>query len=101
MAAYINERNRIQDEMKRLGLVEKDAQGNVTSYVNSGRAVYYVEIPDIATSGGNINVKAEDFIGTGKLHANTAPPITITNASDAYLKLNNILMGAQGGQHCL
>ncbi|WP_303839130.1 hypothetical protein [Selenomonas ruminantium] len=97
MAAYINERNRIQDEMKRLGLVEKDAQGNVTSYVNSGRAVYYVEIPDIATSGGNINVKAEDFIGTGKLHANTAPPITITNASDAYLKLNNILMGEQGG----
>ena len=97
MAAYINERNRIQDEMKRLGLVEKDAQGNVTSYVNSGRSVYYVEIPDIATSGGNINVKAEDFIGTGKLHANTAPPITITNASDAYLKLNNILMGEQGG----
>ena len=97
MAAYINERNRIQDEMKRLGLVEKDAQGNVTSYVNSGRSVYYVEIPDIATSGGNINVKAEDFIGTGKLHANTAPSITITNASDAYLKLNNILMGEQGG----
>lgn len=97
MAAYINERNRIQDEMKRLGLVEKDAQGNVTSYVNSGRSVYYVEIPDIATSGGNINVKAEDFIGTGKLHANSAPSITITNASDAYLKLNNILMGEQGG----
>ena len=98
MAAYIAERTRIQDEMARLGLVEQDAGGKVTAYIHSGRPVYYVEIPDIATSGGNINVKTNDFIGTGNLQANSAPSITITNESDAYLKLNNILMGAQGGQ---
>ena len=97
MAAYIAERTRIQGEMERLGLVEIDEQRNVTSYINSGRPVYYVEIPDIATSGGNINVTASDFSGTGKLRANSAPSITIENKSDAYLKLNNILMGEKGG----
>ena len=97
MAAYIAERDRIQNKMKELGLVETDENGNVTAYVNSGRPVYYVEIPDIATSGGNINVEANDLKGTGRLHANTAPSITIQNSSDAYLKVNNILMGEQGG----
>lgn len=96
MAAYIAERDRIQSEMVRLGLTEKDEKGN-TVYLSSGRSVYYVEIPDIATSGGNINVQANDLTGTGNLHANSAPSVTITNASDAYLKLNNILMGEQGG----
>ncbi len=97
MAAYIAERGRIQDEMKRLGLVEKDENGNVVQYLNTGRPVYYVGIPDIAVSGGNINVQANDLTGTGNLHANAAPAVTITNESDAYLKLNNILMGEQGG----
>ena len=98
MAGYIAERTRIQNEMESQGLVEKDANGKITAYLSSGRPVYYVEIPDIATSGGNINVKADDFIGTGILHANSAPSITIENKSDAYLKLNNILMGEQGGK---
>lgn len=98
MASYIAERDRIQNKMKELGMVELDENGNVTSYVNSGRSVYYVEIPDIATSGGNINVRANNLTGTGKLRANTAPSVTIKNDSDAYLKLNNILMGEQGGK---
>ena len=101
MAAYIAERDRIQNEMVRLGLTEKgvDKDGNETIvYVNSGRPVYYVEIPDISTGGGNINVMTNHFIGKGKLHANSAPGITITNNSDAYLKLNNITMGEQGGK---
>ena len=87
MAAYIAERDRIQKKMNDLGLDN-----------DSNRPVYYVEIPDIAASGGNINVQANDFTGTGKLEANSAPSITITNESDAYLKLNNIIMGEQGGQ---
>ena len=97
LAAYIAERTRIQDDMVRLGLAEKDEQGNY-QYTGNGRSVYFVEIPDIATSGGNINVTANDFIGTGNLRANSAPSVTITNNSDAYLKLNNILMGEQGGK---
>ena len=40
MAAYIAERGRIQDEMKRLGLVEKDKNDNVVQYLNTGRPVY-------------------------------------------------------------
>ncbi|WP_028130604.1 hypothetical protein [Selenomonas sp. AE3005] len=87
MAAYIAERDRIQQKMRDLGLDN-----------DSNRPVYYVEIPDIAASGGNINVQANDFNGTGKLHANSAPSVTITNESDAYLKINNIIMGEQGGQ---
>ena len=70
----------------------------ITGTNTGGRPVYYVEIPDIATSGGNINVQANDFIGNGTLEANSAPSVSITNETDAYLKLNNILMGEKGGQ---
>ncbi len=101
MAAYVAERDRIRGEMEELGLTEKgkDKDGNETTvYSNSGRPVYYVEIPDISTSGGNINVQANNLTGTGELRANAAPNVTITNESDAYLRLNNILMGEQGGQ---
>ena len=97
MAAYIAERERIKADMERLGLTDKDTNGNYV-YTNSGRPVYYVEIPDIATSGGNINVTTNDFTGGGTLEAYSAPSITITNDSDAYLKLNNIIMGEKGGQ---
>ncbi|SDO87442.1 leukotoxin LktA like protein [Selenomonas ruminantium] len=97
LAAYIAERERIQNDMINLGLAEKDEQGNY-KYTSNGRSVYFVEIPDIATSGGNINVTSNDLIGTGNLRANSAPGVTITNNSDAYLKLNNILMGEQGGK---
>jgi len=97
LVAYVAERDRIQNEMVSLGLAEKDDKGNYV-YVKNGRPVYFVEIPDIATGGGNINVTANDFKGNGKLRANSAPGVTITNQSDAYLKLNNILMGEQGGK---
>ena len=97
MAAYIAERTRIKEEMEKLGLTETDSSGKKV-YSNTGRPVYYVEIPDMATSGGNINVTSNDFIGGGTLEAYSAPSITITNDSDAYLKLNNIIMGEKGGQ---
>ena len=97
LAAYIAERDRIQNDMVRLGLAEKDNQGKWV-YTSTGRPVYFVEIPDITTGGGNINVTANDFTGTGNLRANASPGVTITNESDAYLKLNNIIMGEQGGK---
>ena len=97
LVAYVAERDRIQNEMIDLGLAEKDDKDHYV-YVKNGRPVYFVEIPDIATGGGNINVTANDFTGNGKLRANSAPGVTITNQSDAYLKLNNILMGEQGGK---
>ena len=97
MAAYIAERDRIKKKMKDLKLLETDDDGNITAY-NSSLPIYFVEIPDIATSGGNINVTTNEFTGTGKIHANSAPSVKITNASDAYLKLNNIIMGEKGGQ---
>ena len=97
MAAYIAERDRIKNKMKDLNLLVMDDNGNVTAY-NTSLPIYFVEIPDIATSGGNINVTANEFIGTGKLHANSAPSVKITNESDAYLKINNIIMGEKGGQ---
>ena len=98
LAAYVAERQRIQEDMEHLGLVDRDASGNITAYSSKGRPVFYVEVPDIATSGGNINVMANNFVGTGNLRAYSAPGVTITNQSDAYLRLNNILMGEKGGK---
>ena len=97
MEAYVLERGRIQGKMVELGLTETDTDGNIV-YISSGRPVFYVDIPDIATSGGNINVQANNLTGTGELRANAAPDITIKNESDAYLRLNNVIMGEQGGQ---
>ena len=78
LASYMAERDRIQNDMIRLGLAEKNDQGQYV-YTSTGRPVYFVEVPDIATGGGNINVTANDFTGTGNLRANASPGVTITN----------------------
>lgn len=101
LAGYIQERDMIQEKMKALNLYsEETVEGGYTvgNYLVSGQPVSYVEIPAIKVSGGNINVKANYLAGTGSLRANSAPQVSITNNSNAYLKLNDIIMGEEGGK---
>ncbi len=79
---------------------EMDAQGKEIVrrvYTTKGLVISYVEIPDITVSGGNIVVQSDTLYGNGSLEANGAPRIEINNLSNAYLKLNNITVGEEGG----
>ena len=66
-------------------------------YTTKGFTISYVEIPDITVSGGSIVVWSDNLYGKGKLQASGAPQIQINNESNAYLKLNNITVGEEGG----
>ena len=105
---YVQQRQRILDEMEKRGLFEyaKNEQGQYITdgngnklkvFVTRGFVISYVEIPDITVSGGNIVVQSDTLYGAGRLEANGAPRIEINNRSNAYLKLNNITVGEEGG----
>lgn len=80
---------------------ERDAQGNFILdkvYITKGFTVGYVEIPKITVSGGNIVVQSDNLYGRGSLQANGAPRIAINNLSNAYLKVDGLLVGEGGGE---
>ena len=80
---------------------ERDAQGNYILdkvYITKGFTIGYVEIPKITVSGGNIVVQSDNLYGSGSLQANGAPRIAINNLSNAYLKVDGLLVGEGGGE---
>ena len=98
---YVQQRQRILEEMDARGMYidETDESGKmVRTYLNKDYNICYVEIPDITVSGGNITVRSGNLYGKGRLEANGAPQIIINNLSNAYLKLNNMSVGDEGGQ---
>ena len=98
---YVQQRQRILDELDKRGLfdLEKGTDGKtVKVYKTNGFTIRYVEIPEITASGGNITVQSENLYGKGKLEANGAPQVTITNNSNAYLKLDGIQIKDPGGE---
>ena len=98
---YVQQRQRILEEMDARGMYidETDESGKmVRTYLNKDYNIRYVEIPDITVSGGNITVRSGNLYGKGRLEANGAPQIIINNLSNAYLKLNNMSVGDEGGQ---
>ncbi len=96
---YVQQRQRIFEEMDKRGLYDwQTVNGQrVKIYRTEGYTVRYVEIPEITASGGNISVQTNTLYGKGKLEANGAPQITVTNNSNAYLKLDGIQIGKSGG----
>lgn len=96
---YVQQRQRIFEEMDKRGLYDWETVNGqrVKIYRTDGYAVRYVEIPEITASGGNITVQTNTLYGKGRLEANGAPRITVTNNSNAYLKLDGIRVGESGG----
>ena len=99
-AGYLAEKSRVEQEMMDKGLAEKivDSAGNVSYSPISGYTVPVITLPDMAASGGNININTDSLFGSGSMEAKGSPSITITNRSPAYLKLGNITIGDPGGQ---
>lgn len=95
-ASYKSERDSLLLEMKRMGMATVDKNGNLTP--SSEIEVPAVSLPDIVVSGGNINIDSDSLKGGGKLTAQGAPQINITNASDAYLVVNDVTVQDAGGQ---
>ena len=99
---YVQQRQRILDELDKRGLFKMETNPQTGKqekvYTTSGFTIRYVEIPEITVSGGNITVNSENLYGKGKLEANGAPQVTITNNSNAYLKLDGIQIREPGGE---
>ncbi len=99
---YVQQRQRILDELDKRGLFKMETNPQTGKqekvYTTSGFTIRYVEIPEITVSGGNITVNSENLYGKGKLEANGAPQVTITNNSNAYLKLDGIQIRDPGGE---
>lgn len=100
-AGYLQERQMLENQMTELGLIatETDDVGHTYQIpVLEGYKVVYVEMPEeLVASGGNITVNSDNLYGSGAMKANGKPSITIDNTSNAYLKLNQMTLGDDGG----
>ena len=97
---YVQQRQRILEDLEKHGLVETQVIDGKTVrvYKTDGVPVAYVEIPEILVSGGNIIINAENLTGKGKMDAGGKPEVKINNTSNAYLKLDGARVGDPGGE---
>ena len=89
------EQTNLLNEMKNMGFAT-EINGKLVPV--SEIEIPAIEIPDIVVSGGNINLETDTVKGGGKLDAQGAGNVNITNSSDAYLIVNDITMKDAGGQ---
>lgn len=89
------EQTNLLNEMKNMGFAT-EINGKLVPV--SEIEIPAIEIPDIVVSGGNINLETDTVKGEGKLDAQGAGNVNITNSSDAYLIVNDITMKDAGGQ---
>ncbi len=99
---YKQELAYLEDQLDRMGLMTEitDEKTGITSRMPliDDVKVAYVELPDLVSSGGNINIQTDVLKGSGTLIAQGAPEITVTNTSSAYLKVNDAIIGETGGE---
>ena len=93
-----NELANLRLEMGKVGFLAKDENGKNTNIALSEIKVLGISLPDIVISGGNINIEADKLEGSGKLTAQGAPQLTVTNKSDLYLEVNDLTVKDAGGQ---
>lgn len=95
---YMLEAERLFNEMKKIGeLTEVDG----VWVLNSKQKLDYIELPELAASGGNIVINTANLKSTaktGSLDANGSPEINITNNTNLMLKLGAITVDDGGGR---
>ena len=93
-AGYVMEKELLETKLKALGLMREINDGNgKTTWIpiTSGYDITYAELPNhLYASGGTINIASDTLKGSGTITANNAASVTVTNKSNAYLKVNNI-----------
>lgn len=89
---YKADYERIYSELEKEGML--DSKGNIIRDFT----VNYVEIPDLAASGGNVIAVSKKFDGDGSVKAKGNPNITLTNNTTLATTINNITVYEPGGE---
>lgn len=101
-AAYSAEMNRIQNELRALGIgsiVEQNGK-QVFVVAEGASTVPTIELDNLMVSGGNVNISADTLNGegTGEIIAHGKPSVTITNNTDFFLHVNDVVIDSDGGK---
>ena len=101
-AAYSAEMNRIQNELRALGIgsiVEQNGK-QVFVVAEGASTVPTIELDSLMVSGGNVNISADTLNGegTGEIIAHGKPSVTITNNTDFFLHVNDVVIDSDGGK---
>lgn len=101
-AAYSAEMNRIQNELRALGIgsiVEQNGK-QVFVVAEGASTVPTIELDNLMVSGGNVNISADTLKGdgTGEIIAHGKPSVTITNNTDFFLHVNDVVIDGDGGK---
>lgn len=101
-AAYSTEMNRIQNELRALGIgsiVEQNGK-QVFVVAEGASTVPTIELDNLMVSGGDVNISADTLKGdgTGEIIAHGKPSITITNKTDFFLHVNDVVIDSDGGK---
>ncbi|MCQ2373598.1 MAG: hypothetical protein MJ050_05915, partial [Phascolarctobacterium sp.] len=92
------EKDSLITTLSQLGLAHQEgAEGAKYWVVDNKVKANVIELPDIASGGGSINIHADDMSGKGTIKAYGAPDLVVNNYSNMYLKLNNMTVGDIGG----
>lgn len=94
------EQVRIVQQMKANGFTREidDGKNGTRTEIFSEINIPLLDINDIVISGGNINVDTDTLTGETNLNAQAAGNLSVTNESDLYLKINDLVIKDKGGQ---
>ncbi|MDO4203130.1 MAG: hypothetical protein Q4D07_01310 [Selenomonadaceae bacterium] len=95
-AGYKADYERIISELQKEKLVQVDAAGKIVKILDD-YTVNYIEIPDLAASGGNVIAQSRSFTGDGSVEAKGNPVVNLTNNTTLATKVNNITVYEPGG----
>ncbi len=95
VAGYVAERERVIQKLRDLGLMTTEGQNE--SAQAEGVDIRYVEIGNLSSIGGNLNLNTSTVNGSGTLKTAGAPNVNITNTSNAYLILNDVKRASNVG----
>lgn len=90
---YQAEIDRLMQELRDLQMVEVVTDPNTgepMEFIRKVTDVKFITFDDIAANHGDIYINANDLNGTGVLDARGSSVISITNASDRFLRLNDV-----------
>ena len=82
---------RLKESMKAEGFVDGDT-------VLSSRTTIGLVLPDLAVSGGNVNIEADTVRGTGSLRAKGAPVVNVRSAAERRLIVQDVKISDAGGR---
>ena len=98
---YSAELSRIQSELQTLGIGYTDKATGTFVVATGVSTVPTIELKDLMVSGGNVNISAGTLTsekGSGSITAHGKPIVSITNNTDFFLHVNDVVIDSDGGK---